>query len=266
MPSPTEISVEQLSRIIGLPGAPMLIDVRPSDGDGSDTDRSLLPTARRMNSQTVSNWAHNFSGRHVVVYCRNGGNISQGTAAWLRQAGINAETLAGGFDAWCNANQLQLSTNRLPVRDEVGRTTWVTRAWPKIVRIACPWLIRRFIDPTAMFLFVTPSEVASVAEQFAATPFDTGHGIWNDRGDACTFDVMLEEFNLKSEPLSRLATIIRGADTGQPDLTSQSGGLLAISLGYSRMFRDDVAQLEAAMPVYDALYRWCRDGTEETHG
>jgi rhodanese-related sulfurtransferase len=266
MPSPTEISVEQLSRIIGLPGAPMLIDVRPSDGDGGDTDRSLLPTARRMNALTVSNWAHNFSGRRVVVYCRNGGNISQGTAAWLRQAGIDAETLAGGFDAWCKANQLQMSTNRLPDRDEVGRTTWVTRARPKIVRIACPWLIRRFIDPTAIFLFVAPSEVGSVAERFAATPFDTGAGIWNDRGAACTFDVMLEEFNLKTEPLSRLAAIIRGADTGQPDLTSQSGGLLAISLGYSRMYRDDVLQLEAAMSVYDALYRWCRDGTEETHG
>ncbi len=77
---------------------------------------------------------------------------------------------------------------------------------------------------------------------------------------------MLEEFNLKTEPLLRLAAIIRGADTGVPDLTRQSGGLLAISLGYSRMFRDDVAQLDATMPLYDALYRWCRDGTEETHG
>lgn len=266
MPSPTEISVEQLSRIIGLPGAPTLIDVRPSDENGSDTDEISLPTARRMNFQTISTWANNYSGQHVIVYCQNGGNISQGIAAWLRQAGIRAETLAGGFDAWRKANQLQLSMNRLPDRDEAGRTTWVTRARPKIVRIACPWLIRRFVDPMAIFLFVAPSEVASVAERFKATPFDTGHGIWNDRGDACTFDVMLEELHLESRPLSRLAAIIRGADTGRPDLTSQSGGLLAISLGYSRMFRDDVLQLEATMPVYDALYRWCRDGTEETHG
>jgi hypothetical protein len=157
-------------------------------------------------------------------------------------------------------------TDRLPERDQAGRTTWVTRARPKIIRIACPWLIRRFIDPAAVFLYVAPSEVTAVAERFKATPFDGGDGIWNDRGDACTFDVMLEEFNLKTKPLSRLAAIVRGADTGMPDLTPQSGGLLAISLGYSRMFRDDVAQLDAAMPVYDALYRWCRDGTEETHG
>ena len=184
----------------------------------------------------------------------------------FRHAGIDAQTLEGGFEAWREADQPLLCTDRLPERDEAGRTTWVTRARPKIIRIACPWLIRRFIDPAAVFLYVAPSEVAAVAKRFAATPFDSGDGIWNDRGDACTFDVMLEEFNLKTEPLLRLAAIIRGADTGLPDLTPQSGGLLAISLGYSRMFRDDVAQLDAAMPVYDALYRWCRDGTEETHG
>jgi rhodanese-related sulfurtransferase len=264
MPSPTEISVAQLSRIIGLPDAPMLVDVRSSDDGGSD--RYVLPTARHMTSHAVATWAHNFSGRRVIVYCRDGGNDSQGAAAWLRQAGIDAQTLEGGFGAWRKAEQPLLCTDKLPDRDGAGRTSWVTRARPKIIRIACPWLIRRFIDPTAVFLYVAPSEVAAVARRFTATPFDSGEGIWSDRGDACTFDVMLEEFNLKTKPLSRLAAIIRGADTGLPDLTPQSAGLLAISLGYSRMFRDDVAQLDATLPVYDALYRWCRDGTEETHG
>jgi rhodanese-related sulfurtransferase len=264
MPSPTEISVTQLSRIIGLSDTPALVDVRPNDDGGSG--RRLLPTARHMEPQTVSAWAHNFSGQRVIVYCRDGGHVSQGTAAWLRQTGIDAQTLEGGFDAWREADQPLLCTDRLPERDQAGRTTWVTRARPKIIRIACPWLIRRFIDPAAVFLYVTPSEVTAVAERFKATPFDAGDGIWNDRGDACTFDVMLEAFNLKTRALSRLAAIVRGADTGMPDLTPQSGGLLAISLGYSRMFRDDVAQLDATLPVYDALYRWCRDGTEETHG
>jgi rhodanese-related sulfurtransferase len=264
MPSPTEISVTQLSRVIGLPGAPALVDVRPCDDGGSG--RRLLPTARHMESQTVSTWAHVFAGQRVIVYCRDGGAASQGPAAWLRQAGIDAQTLEGGFEAWSEAGQPLLFTDRLPERDPEGRTTWVTRARPKIIRIACPWLIRRFIDPAAVFLYVAPSDVTAVAERFKATPFDCGDGIWNDRGTACTFDVMLEEFNLKTKPLSRLAAIVRGADTGMPDLTPQSGGLLAISLGYSRMFRDDVAQLDAAMPIYDALYRWCRDGTEETHG
>jgi len=264
MPSPTEISVLQLSRIIGLPGAPTLVDVRPGDDGGSG--RHVLPTARQMKSQTIATWAHSFSGRRVIVYCAEGGDVSQGTAAWLRHAGIDAQTLEGGFEAWRKADQPLLCTDRLPQRDQAGRTTWVTRARPKIIRIACPWLIRRFIDPTAVLLYVAPSEVAAVAKRFTATPFDSGDGIWNDRGQACTFDVMLEEFKLRTEPLLRLAAIVRGADTGVPDLTPQSGGLLAISLGYSRMFRDDVAQLDATMPVYDALYRWCRDGTEETHG
>jgi rhodanese-related sulfurtransferase len=264
MPSPAEISVAQLSRIIGLPGAPVLVDVRPCDDGGSG--QSSLPTARHMESQTVSTWAPDFSGQRVIVYCGDGGDVSQGTAAWLRQAGIDAQTLEGGFEAWRKAGEPLLRVDRLPERDEGGRTIWVTRARPKIIRIACPWLIRRFIDPAAVFLYVAPSEVTAVAERFKATPFDFGDGRWNDRGDACTFDVMLEEFNLQTKPLSRLAAIIRGADTGMPDLTLQSGGLLAISLGFSRMFKDDMAQLDATMPVYDALYRWCRDGTEETHG
>jgi rhodanese-related sulfurtransferase len=264
MPSPTEISVAQLSRIIGLPGAPTLVDVRPLDDHVSG--RRLLPAARRMSAKDVSTWAHNYSGRRLIVYCSDGGSASQGTSAWLRQAGIDAQTLEGGFEAWCKADQPQLCTDRLPERDEAGRTTWVTRARPKIIRIACPWLIRRFVDPAAVFLYVSPSEVASVAKRFTAAQFDCGDGIWNDRGNACTFDVMLEEFGINNEPLSRLAAIVRAADTGAPDLTPQSGGLLAISLGYSRMYKDDVAQLDATMSVYDALYRWCRDGTEETHG
>jgi rhodanese-related sulfurtransferase len=264
MPALTGISAAQLSRIIGLPDAPSLVDVCPSD-DG-DLQRRLLPTARPLKAENVSRWAHDFSGRRVVVYCRDGGGVSQGTAAWLRHAGIDAQTLEGGVEAWRQAEQPCLRTHRIPDRDEAGRTTWVTRTRPKIVRIACPWLIRRFIDPTAIFLYVAASEVAAVAARFGATPFDTGDGLWNDRGEACTFDVMIEEFNLKTEPLLRMAKIIRGADTGRPELTPQSGGLLAISLGYSRMLRDDLAQLDATMPVYDALYRWCRDGTEETHG
>jgi len=134
------------------------------------------------------------------------------------------------------------------------------------VRIACPWLIRRFVDPKARFLFVPAAEVPAVAEQLNATPFDTGHGHWNDRGELCTFDVMVNEFGLSTEPLLRLARIIRGADTGRLDLAPECAGLLATSLGFSRMYRDDTAQLNAAMALYDATYRWCRDATDETHG
>jgi hypothetical protein len=156
---------------------------------------------------------------------------------------------------------------KLPPRDAQGRTVWVTRSRPKIDRIACPWLIRRFVDPHAVFLFVTPSEVTGVAERFGATPFDIeGAGIfWSHRGELCTFDVMVEEFGLATEPLLRLATIVRGADTARLDLAPQAAGLLAASLGLSRMYAEDLVQLEAGMGLYDAFYRWCRDATDETH-
>jgi hypothetical protein len=121
---------------------------------------------------------------------------------------------------------------------------------------------------SAIFLFVAPSEVQGVAERFGAAPFDIeGEGVtWNHRGELCTFDVMVEAFGLNGhESLKRLAPIVRGADTGRPDLVPEADGLLAASLGLSRMYADDQEQLEAGMLLYDAFYRWCRDATDETH-
>jgi len=160
-----------------------------------------------------------------------------------------------------------VSKAKLPPRDTQGRTIWVTRSRPKIDRIACPWLIRRFVDPNAVFLFVPTSEVQAVAERFGGTPFDIEGGeiFWSHRGELCTFDVMLQEFGLTTEPLLRLGTIVRGADTARLDLAPEAPGLLAVSLGLSRMFADDLAQLEAGLLLYDAFYRWCRDATDETH-
>ena len=132
-------------------------------------------------------------------------------------------------------------------------------------RVACPWLIRRFVDPAAVFLFVAPSEVSAVAERFGAAPFDVEGVEWSHRGGLCTFDTMLREWGLETEALARLAAIVRGADTARFDLAPQAAGLLAASLGLSRMHRDDLRQLEAGMALYDAFYRWCRDATEETH-
>ena len=110
-------------------------------------------------------------------------------------------------------------------RDAQGRTVWVTRARPKIDRIACPWLIRRFVDPNAVFLFVAPSEVVAVGERFNAAPFDIENVFWSHRGELCTFDVMIEEFGLATPPLLRLATMVRGADTGRLDLSPEAPGL-----------------------------------------
>jgi rhodanese-related sulfurtransferase len=264
MPSLSEITVQQLCRLIGLPGAPHVVDVR--EAAACRPASQVLPTARNLDVRDIQTWAPAYRGQRVVVYCDDGGAISRGAAAWLRDEGAEAETLAGGFSSWVEARQPLVRRECIPARDARGSTVWVTRQRPKIVRVACPWLIRRFIDPSARFLFVAPAEVPAVAERFKATPFDTGHGLWNDRGEHCTFDVMLDEFGLKTGPLQRLAEIVRGADTDRLDLAPQCAGLLAASLGFSRMHRDDMAHLDAAMALYDAFYRWCRDASDETHG
>lgn len=263
MPSPSEITPAQLARRIGLPDAPVLIDVRIPEDVAADPRR--LPAALARSHRDVAAWAAGFAGRDAVVICQRGLKLSQGAAAWLRHEGCTAESLEGGFEAWATAGLPLLRPEPIPPRDAAGRTLWVTRARPKIDRIACPWLIRRFIDPGAVFLFVAPSEVAAVAERFGATPFDIEEVFWSHRGARCTFDVMLEEFGLVTAPLQRLALIVRGADTARLDLAPQAAGLLAASLGLSRMYRDDLAQLDAAMVLYDAFYRWCRDALEEGH-
>jgi rhodanese-related sulfurtransferase len=263
MPAATLITVPQLSRLVGLPSTPSVVDVRIDDDYRADP--RLLPGSLRRDYRAVGSWAPEYRGKSVIVACQRGQKLSEGTAAWLRHEGIDAQTLEGGFEAWKKAGETLLRTDKLPPRDEKGHTVWVTRARPKVDRIACPWLIRRFIDPTAVFLFVLPSEVTAVAERFKATPFDIEGVFWSHRGETCTFDTMIEEFDLKSAPLLQLAKIVRGADTARADLTPQSAGLLAASLGYSRMYRDDLPQLEAAMALYDAFYRWCRDANDETH-
>ena len=263
MPSPTEITVSQLSRLIGLPTAPAIIDVR--DEDDFAADPRLIPGSRHHDYRNAAAWAERYAGRPVVVSCQKGLKLSQGVAALLRHAGIEAESLGGGLLAWKAANQMLVNTAKLPAPDAAGRSVWVTRARPKIDRIACPWLIRRFIDPDAVFLFVAPSEVPAVAERFGAAAFDIENTFWSHRGEKCTFDTMVEEFGLDSETLGQVSRIVRGADTARLELAPESAGLLAASLGFSRMYKDDLAQLEASMALYDAIYRWCRDAQEETH-
>ena len=263
MPAPDSITAAQLARRIGTPEAPIILDVRIEEDVAADP--RTLPASRRRDHRTVGAWASEYAGKSVAVVCRHGLKLSQGTAAWLRHAGAKAESLEGGFEAWAQHGLLLVNPTHVPPRDEQGRTIWITRARPKIDRIACPWLIRRFIDPSAVFLFVAPSEVETAADRFNAVPFDIDGVFWSHRGEACTFDVMLQEFGLQSEILQRLALIVRAADTARLDLAPEAAGLLAASLGLSRMYRDDLQQLDAAMWLYDALYRWARDAAGETH-
>jgi len=263
MSSFTSISPDKLARLIGTANAPVIIDVRTDEDFAADPQ--LIPGAVRRDHQQAADWGGQYAGRPAIVACLRGQKLAQGTAAWLRHADVSAEVLEGGFEGWKAANLPLLPSSKLPARDAQGRTVWVTRARPKIDRIACPWLIRRFVDPNAVFLFVAPSEVIAVGERFNAAPFDVENVFWSHRGERCTFDVMIEEFNLSTPPLLRLATIVRGADTGRLDLAPEAAGLLAASLGLSRMYDDDLEQLDAGLLLYDSFYRWCRDATGETH-
>ena len=264
MSSFNTISTEKLARLIGVPHGPALIDVRAKEDFAADP--RFIPGAIRLPHETVSSWAPEFVGRSTVVICEGGQKLSEGVAAWLRHTGSSsAEILVGGHAAWAEAGLPLVPESKLPPRDPQRRTVWVTRVRPKIDRIACPWLISRFIDPGAVFLFVSPAEVHAVAERFNGAPFDIEGVYWSHRGEKCTFDVMVEEFGLATAPMLRLAALVRGADTARLDLAPEAAGLLAASLGLSRMYTDDLEQLEAGMALYDAFYRWARDATEETH-
>lgn len=256
MPLPFEISPAQLLRQIGLPDTPHVFDLRlPED---LISDPYVIPTATLHNYQDpLPNVPR---GARAVLVCHRGAKLSQGVAALLRAQGHNAETLIGGMIAWRAEGMPAIPCSNMP-----KSSLWVTRARPKIDRIACPWLIRRFVDRFAQFLFVPAADVLDVAARFDATPFDVEGVQFTHRGKDCTFDTMLEDFGLKTPPLQRLADVVRAADTDSHDLSPQAAGLLAISVGLSRQYRDDNEQLNAGMVIYDALYRWARDGQGEGH-
>jgi hypothetical protein len=144
---------------------------------------------------------------------------------------------------------------------------WVTRRRPKIDRVACPWLVRRFVDPEARFLFVDPDHVEAVAREADGVPFDIQGIELSHEGERCTFDTMLKLFGLEREPsLARLAIIVRGADTARPDIAAEAAGLHAVSLGLSALAGDDdAAMLRQGFIVYDALFAWLRFAAEERH-
>lgn len=263
MPAPNEITVPQLLRLIGTPEAPVIVDIS-IDPDFED-DPFLIPGSFRHPHTDLSGLLARLDGAPCVVSCQRGIKLSQGLAARLRVEGIKAEYLQGGIYGWRDhPDTPRIPASALPEFVD-GATLWVTRHRPKIDRIACPWLIRRFVDPNARFLFVSPAEVAGVADRYGATPFDVEEVFWSHRGESCTFDTMLDEFHLHTEALDRLARVVRAADTNRHDLAAEAAGLLAMSVGLSRQYRDDLQQLEAGIILYDALYRWARDGVGEGH-
>jgi rhodanese-related sulfurtransferase len=244
----------------GSAAAPLLFDVRLTP-TFADADR-MISGARRRAPEQIESWCGAIDrDRPVVVYCVHGHEVSQNAAQRLRDAGIDASYLEGGIEAWADAG--------LPLRAKTGPSSprWVTRERPKIDRIACPWLIRRFIDPEAQFLYVPTERVFKAAREQDATAYDIpGAEPFSHDGEKCSFDAFLKVYELRDPALDALALIVRGADTDRLALSPQAPGLLAITLGLSVNFPDDQAMLEQGMTIYDALYTWCRSLQGETHG
>jgi hypothetical protein len=142
---------------------------------------------------------------------------------------------------------------------------WITRERPKIDRIACPWLVARYIDQQAEFLYVAPDDVLRIAGETSAIPYDIPGVELTHDGELCSFDAFLKKYCLDDPALNQLALIVRGADTSRLDLTPQSAGLYALSLGLSQNFRDDQEMLKHGMVMYDALYAWCKNCQGESH-
>lgn len=263
MTAPNEITPAQLLRLIGTPAAPHLVDIS-IDADFA-ADPYLIPGSFRHPHTDIAGIKARIDHEPCVLICQRGIKLSQGMASWLRSEGLAAEYLKGGMYAWRALAQASRIPAAIIPPQVAGHTLWVTRHRPKIDRIACPWLIRRFVDPSARFLFVSPAEVTGVAERYGATAFDMADGYWSHRGAGCTFDTMLDEFELHTPALDRLAAVVRAADTNRHDQAPEAAGLLAISVGLSRQFRDDHQQMQAGLGLYDALYRWARDGQDEGH-
>jgi rhodanese-related sulfurtransferase len=250
------ISPEMLNDLLGASPPPTIVDVRQPDA--FDAAETLIVGARRRAPGEIENWRDEFAhGRAVVVYCAHGKETSQTIAGTLRAHGAAARFLEGGIAQWIELG--------LPTRRKIGDTPgkWVTRERPTIDRIACPWLIRRFIDPAAEFLYVRPEKVRETATQTGATPYDIADVEFGHRGNQCSFDAFIRIYGIADPALDRLATIVRGADTSRPELTPQSAGLLAISQGLKVNFADDHAMLAQGQVIYDALYAWCRQHVGE---
>lgn len=260
---PTALAPTELYRLLGSPRCPLIIDVRKKPA--FDEDPCMLPGALHVAPEAIAIWPAPTHARTLVVYCAHGQEVSQAAAKALAGRGFHVCWLEGGIALW---QEMGLPLLRKSARFAVPRgqpTRWVTRERPKIDRIACPWLVRRFVDPRAEFLYVPTSAVFAVAEAEGALAYDIPGAPLEHDGESCSFDAFLRAFDLHDHALDDLAVIVRGADTGRPQLAPQAAGLLAISLGLSHNFPNDHAMLEQGMVVYDALYTWCRHAREESH-
>jgi rhodanese-related sulfurtransferase len=258
----SHMTVDAAYAQLGLPDAAIICDVR-DDADAA-ADTHFIPGALREHPDDVVRWAKRLPRtRPVLVYCKQGNQISAFVAEKLTSMGYPASVLEGGLDAWREAGRPTVKARR--EFNVPGGSRWVTRERPRIDRLACPWLVRRFIDPKAIFFYTPAHQVRIEAQALNAEPYDIADVTFSHRGPRCSFDAFLDEFELHDAVLDQLAEIVRAADTGELARSREAPGLLAISLGMCANVADDLVLLEHAMPMYDALYAWCKKARGQTH-
>lgn len=262
---PASISPAELRDRFDAGRAPPIVAVTRRERFEKESRR--IPGSLWRDHMQSAEWGPSLAqGGLLVVHCAEGHNVSQLAASRLRAAGIDARHLEGGIAAWEKAGGPVIRRHGPGIPFALQHpSVWVTRERPKVDRIACPWLIRRFIDPLAEIHFVDAEWVRDIADELGGQPFDIDGVHYSHRGELCSFDTMLDEFGLDDPALRRLARIVRGADTARPDLEPEAAGLLAVSLGLSAIEEDDHAQLDRGMIVYDALFAWLRKASSETH-
>jgi rhodanese-related sulfurtransferase len=260
------ISPKNLWGLIGTSRAPRILNVcRREIYDGAT---GVIPTSVWHKPETYRDWVPGMdTSQPLVIACRYGHQLSQMVVADLRERGIPAQMLEGGFVGWGEAGLPMVDKSAIERFAPTSPSLWVTRRRPKIDRIACPWLIRRFIDASARIYFVDPPEVMNTAKETGAIPFDVEGVELSHEGDRCSFDTMLKVFGLESDPhLARLALIVRGADTARYELAPEAAGLHAVSLGLSALAGDDDhGLLQRGFMIYDGLYAWARHAAAERH-
>jgi len=251
------IAFRQLEQARDGEHPPLVVDVRSEPAFRASPH--MMAGALRRDPEAISAWADELpSAASIVVCCAHGHEVSQAAARALRARGRDAHYLEGGIEHWREAGG-----GMLP-KPAGAPTRWVTRERPKVDRIACPWLVSRFIDRNAEFLYVPSAKVKRVAQAQQATPYDIPDVQFSHDGELCSFDAFLRIYRLTDPELDQLALIVRGADTARPDLAPQAAGLVSLSLGLSRRFADDHEMLRHGMIMYDALYLWCREGRDVT--
>lgn len=251
------ISPSQLKSEIASAAPPLVIDVRR--GVAFTQAQDMAQGALRRDPATIDSWVKALPATsNVVVYCVHGHEVSQNAAKALRDHGLRARFLDHGLEGWREAG------GALHGKPAGAATRWVTRERPKVDRIACPWLIHRFVDAKAEFLYVPTSTVKTVAAEQHAEAYDIPDCAFTHDGAQCSFDAFLKAYRLNDPALVQLADIVRGADTACLELAPQAAGLVALSLGLSRLFADDHEMLQHGMVMYDALYLWCKEGRDET--